>query len=251
MQPLLDRAVFWNMPAALRSYELPIWHERLMVGGVEAWFIPGPGGGPTVLFCHGNAGNLRFPNARRDRFLALHAAGADLWVFDYSGYGFSSGRPSEQQVYADARAVHELARYYHDESRPFILYGRSLGGAVATYLATEVQTPDALMVESTFSSAPDVCATWSHQCFADLMSYRFDSESRIRHLECPLYSIHGDDDRVVNYSLGRRLFDACPRGREFVTIEGAGHNNLQYAASGRYEEILARWVSQVNIREHG
>lgn len=216
-----------------------------MVGGVEVWYVPGQPEGPTVLFCHGNAGNLRFPTARRDRFLALNQAGANLWAFDYSGYGYSEGSPSEQQAYADARAVHELARYYHDANRPFVLYGRSLGGAVATYLATQVQTPDALMLESTFSSAPDVCASWSHRWVADLMTYRFDSLSRIGSLQCPLYAIHGDADRVVDHDLGARLFEACPLGREFATIAGAGHNNLQYAAAGRYEEILARWLDEV------
>lgn len=240
---IMDRASFWNLPSFVKNYELPVPYESMMIGGIETWFIPGRKDGPTVMFCHGNAGNLRFPHARRDRFLALHQAGANLWAFDYRGYGYSLGRPTEEGVYEDARAVHSAARASHTPGRPFVLFGRSLGGAVASYLATEVQTPDALILESTFSSAPDVCATWSGRALAELMSYRFDSFTRLESLQCPLYSIHGNNDWVVNYSLGSRLFENCPTGQEFVTIEGAGHNNLQRVAAGRYEATLDRWLA--------
>jgi pimeloyl-ACP methyl ester carboxylesterase len=239
---VLDRGTFWNIPAFIKSYEMPVPCHTLTLEGLEVWHVPGRGDGPTVLFCHGNAGHLRFPNVRRDRFLALHEAGANLWAFDYRGYGHSFGQPTEKGVYADARAVHALVREQHDESRPFVLFGRSLGGAVATYLATEVQCPDSLILESTFTSVRDVVASWTRPKIAEFMSYRFDSLARIPKLECPLYMIHGTHDRIVPYALGKQLWAACPVGSEFVSVWQAGHNNLQQAAGGLYEEKLGRWL---------
>lgn len=239
---LLDRCCFWALPGWVAGYRFPAPYEVIFESGLEVWFIPGRSDGPTVLFCHGNAGNLRFPTARRDRFLAVHQTGANLWVFDYRGFGRSRGTLSEAGVYEDARIVHTLARAAHSPARPFIIFGRSLGGAVATYLATEVQTPDRLVLESTFTSAPDVCAGWVGRRLADCMSYQFDSFSRIMELRCPLFMIHGNADRVVPYSLGRRLYRRYEGPKEFITVSGAGHNDLQKAARGLYEETLNRWI---------
>lgn len=240
--PLLDRMTFWNMPWFVKSYELPVYHVSLQHEGVEVWHVPGKETGPTVLFCHGNAGNLRFPNVRRERFMAIHRSGANLWAFDYSGYGMSSGSPTEETVYANARAVHELARKHHHQDRPFTIFGRSLGGAVATYLATEVQDPDLLILESTFTKVADVAACWSNMGLAEQMTYSFDSLRRIQSLSAPLKMIHGTSDRIVPFKLGKKLFEHCPSPKEFLEVTGAGHNNLQQKAAGAYENALSRWL---------
>ena len=239
---LLDRLCFWNVPGFIKSYELPVPHETFLHNGIEVWHVPGHEDGPTVLFCHGNAGNLRFPNVRRDRFLALHECGVNLWAFDYRGYGRSEGTPTENGVYEDAVAVHQLARESHQEGRPFVLFGRSLGGAVATYLATEIQSPDLLILESTFTCVSDVVSWWSSPKVAALMNNRFDSGSRFANLTCPVRFIHGTKDGVVPYELGRKLYDGYRGEKEFVTVMGAGHNNLQRRAEGLYEETLYRWL---------
>lgn len=241
--PVLDRLTFWNMPSFVKTYELPVPHTSIHHQGIEIWYIPGREKGPTVVFCHGNAGNLRFPKVRRDRFLAIHQTGANLWAFDYRGYGYSQGTPSEKACYEDAAAVHQMARQAHHPGSPFILFGRSLGGAVATYLATEVQCPDLLILESTFTSAPAVVASWSHPSIAGFMNNRFDSLKRFSDLQCPLRMIHGTKDFIVPYKLGRRLYQSCGREKEFVSVVGAGHNNLQAWSKGLYEETLYRWLS--------
>jgi pimeloyl-ACP methyl ester carboxylesterase len=211
---------------------------------MEVWYVPGTPDGPTVLFCHGNSGNLRFPKARGDRFRALHEAGAHLWAFDYRGFGLSSGKPSEQSVYEDAEAVHGLARHYHPQGTPFVLFGRSLGGAVATYLATEIEEPDLLILESTFTSVADVCTSYTHRLLASLMSYRFDSASRMPQLRAPLRMLHGTADQVVPYRLGQSLFELYSGAdKEFVTVAGAGHNDLPVKAGPAYPQTLARWLS--------
>lgn len=239
---ILDRGCFWALPGWVRSYRFPVPLEIFFVSNLEIWFIPGKGDGPTVLFCHGNSGNLRFPPARRNRLMAIHETGADLWVFDYRGYGRSAGSVSEAGLYEDARIVHSAARAAHRPERPFLIFGRSLGGAVATYLATEVQTPDCLILESTFTSAPEVCAGWVGPRLADCMTYRFDSLSRIERLSCPLRMIHGGWDRVVPHRLGRKLYERFSGPKEFVTVAKAGHNNLQQVAGGLYEKVLDRWI---------
>lgn len=240
---MFDRMTFWNMPSFVKSYELGVYHLTMIIEGVEVWYIPGRSDGPTVLFCHGNAGNLRFPNVRRDRLMAIHETGAHLWAFDYSGYGASEGTPSEESVYANARTVHRLAHRYHNPESRFVLFGRSLGGAVATYLATEVEKPDLLILESTFTSVADVAASWSHPRVAGAMTYEFNSAERMARLRCPLKMIHGTADRIVPYSLGEKLYECCPTHKEWLSVAGAGHNNVQQKAAGGYETALHSWLN--------
>jgi pimeloyl-ACP methyl ester carboxylesterase len=240
----LDRSVFWALPGWVKAYRPVIPLHSFFYRGMEVWYAPGASDGPTVLFCHGNSGNLRFPRARGDRFRALHLAGAHLWAFDYRGYGLSSGRPSESSFYQDAEAVHGLARHYHPQGVPFVLFGRSLGGAVATYLATEIQQPDLLILESTFTSTVEVCAGYTHRWLAAMMSYRFDSASRIHKLSAPLRMIHGTADQVVPYELGRKLYDMCAGDKELLSVEGAGHNDLFQKAGPLYQQTLRRWLGQ-------
>lgn len=244
---LLDRSVFWAAPGWIQGYRPRLPLHSFAYRGMEVWYVPGADDGPTVLFCHGNSGNLRFPRARGERFRTLHEAGAHLWAFDYRGFGCSSGRPSESSVYEDARAVHELARRYHPEGRPMVLFGRSLGGAVATYLATEVEQPELLILESTFTSVGDVASGYAHRWFSDRMSYRFDSASRLANLNAPLRMIHGTSDRVVPYRLGRELYGLY-RGpdREFITVPGAGHNDLAARAGPAYALTLRRWLREAD-----
>lgn len=239
---VFDRLCFWPLPGWVSLYRLSTPHQTIHHSGLEIWYIPGKPEGPTVLFCHGNSGNLCFPRARRDRLAAIHRTGANLWVFDYRGFGTSQGTPSETGLYEDAAIVHQLARSAHAPGQPFFLFGRSLGGAVATYLATEIQTPDHLILESTFTSATEVCSGWVGATLAGLMTYRFDSLSRIEQLQCSLSMIHGDCDFVVPYKLGRKLYERYHGPKEFVTVPGAGHNDLQEASGGLYEETLSRWI---------
>jgi fermentation-respiration switch protein FrsA (DUF1100 family) len=247
--PILDRLCFWNMPGWLKSYRLAIPHRSFQHQGLEIWQIPHSEDVPTVLFCHGNAGNLRFPNARRDRILALHQAGVNLWAFDYRGYGYSQGHPTERGLYEDVEAVYSLVLEHHKPQQPLVVFGRSLGGAVATYLATELKTPNLLILESTFTSAPEVCASRLGKRLAGFMDYRFASIDRIARLACPCKMIHGTADRIVPYALGRELYQHCPTEKEFVSVVGAGHNNLQRKSEGLYEETLRRWLSNLRLSD--
>ena len=242
----MDRCVFWALPGWVKAYRPEIPLHSFFYRGMEVWYVPGAPDGPTVLFCHGNSGNLRFPKARGERFKALHQAGAHLWAFDYRGYGLSGGKTTERSVYEDAEAVHGLARHYHPDGLPFVLFGRSLGGAVATYLASVVQQPDLLILESTFTSVNDVASCYTNRMLAGLMSYKFDSASRVSGLRCPLRMLHGTTDHVVPYKLGRKLFEAYPvADKELITVEGAGHNDLSEIAGPAYQAALRRWFRRL------
>lgn len=240
---LLDRCVFWALPGWIRAYSPELSVHSFEYRGMEVWYIPGRPDGPTVLFCHGNSGNLRFPSERGARLRALHQAGAHVWAFDYRGYGKSPGRPSESSFYRDAESVHGLARHFHPEGQRFVLFGRSLGGAVATYLATEVQTPDLLILESTFTNVPDVCTSYTWRSMGELMSYRFDSAARIHGLRSPLRMIHGTADKIVPFRLGRQLYESCATPKEMLTVHGAGHNDVMAKAGMSYQTTLNRWLA--------
>jgi len=189
----------------------------------------------TVLFFTGNAGNRshRVPICR-----LLNAMGCDVLIFDYRGYGENTGAPSEEGLANDAQAVWDYATQ-QAKLRPetLLIYGESLGGAVATRLAAEVcaaeTPPGGLVLRSTFSSMVDTASyhyPWLPVNW--LLVDRFPSVTHIANVSCPCLMLHGTRDRIVPLKLGRRLFAALPpqsqsRGdHRFVELPSAGHNDV-------------------------
>ena len=196
----------------------------------------------AILFLHGNAGNAshRLPNA-----LALAMLGADVLVIDYRGYGASEGRPSEQGAYADARAAlaHLVEERGFDESR-IVLFGRSLGGAIAVDLAQD-RALAGVILESTFSSAADVARGMLGAPGGWLVGGRFDSLGKIERVRAPLLFFHGDRDRVIPYALGERLFEAAPEPKQLETLSGAGHNDTVRVGGQPYLERIGSFLDEV------
>ncbi len=211
---------------------------------IHAFHLPGAprAGAPrALLFLHGNAGNAshRLPNAS-----LLAALGVDVLLLDYRGYGLSEGRPSEAGVYADARAglAHLL------EERDFapervVLFGRSLGGAVAVELAQD-RPLAGVILESTFTSVEDM-ARGIVGPLARLVAGGFDSRERIERMRAPLLFFHGDRDEVVPYGLGRELFAAAPEPKAFETLAGAGHNDTVEVGGRAYLARIGRFLDEV------
>ena len=215
---------------------------------IHAFFLPAIGEGPSsrraVLFLHGNAGNAshRLPNAAE-----LAALGTDVLLLDYRGYGLSEGTPSEPGAYADARAglAHLVDARETAESR-IVLFGRSLGGAVAVDLAAGSEPPVAgVILESTFSSAADAAASVFGAPFAALARGRLDSSSKIGRVRAPLLFFHGDRDEIVAYALGRRLYEQAPEPKAFETLAGAGHNDTVIVGGRPYFERIGRFLEEV------
>ena len=208
---------------------------------LHGWWVPARGAPARahVLLCHGNAGNVG------DR--VLHAAllaglGLDVLLFDYRGYGRSTGRPSEQGTYSDARGARSalLARPGVDPERVVHL-GESLGGAVALALALE-HPPAALVLQSTFTSVRDLARRHYPFIPPPLVPDAYPSLRRIADLRAPLLVIHGDRDEIVPLFHAEALFEAAREPKRLLVIEGAGHNDLLTVAGEQWAEAVAARV---------
>ena len=210
---------------------------------LHAWWIPAaerPIG--HVLFCHGNGGNIG------DRVLhaeLLHRAGLDVLLFDYRGYGRSTGRASEEGTYRDARAARAalLGRAEVDARR--VLYvGESLGGAVALALAVDAP-PAGLVLVSTFTSVADMARR--HYPFVPRAAVpdAYPSLRRIRELRAPLLVLHGDRDDLVPLMYGQELFDAAPEPKTMHVLSGVGHNDLVAGAGDEWAAAIAAFAGEV------
>ena len=219
---------------------------------LHGWFIPGdPEMVPnnTWLWFHGNGGN----NGYRIGELALahHLTGANLFIFDYRGYGESEGSPPEQGTYLDSRAVIEYLPGRDDVAQDQIVYlGHSLGAAVAVELAL-TRPPMAMMLVSPFASVRDMASiTRPFPPVAWLVRNHYDSLNRIRQLNVPLLVLHGDQDETVPLSQGRRLYDAANQPKRFQVLEGAAHNDTYEVGSEQYWGAIEKFLGELQPKDH-
>ena len=190
---------------------------------------------PVALFFSGNGGHRAYRVAEAG---LLTGAGADVFLFDYRGYGDNPGEPSEESLAADARAAWRYATNEQQvDPRSIFLYGESLGGAVATRLAAEFcaagAPPAGLILRSTFSTLADVARHhYPVLPIQMLMVERYASTERIAQVTCPILMLHGQQDTIVPYLLGRKLFAAAPATasdgtpKRFVDLPHADHNDI-------------------------
>jgi fermentation-respiration switch protein FrsA (DUF1100 family) len=192
-----------------------------------------------VLLCHGNGGNVgdRVPFAA-----LLTAAGFDVVVFDYRGYGRSSGKPSEQGTYLDARAaLASLLAQPGVEASRVLLLGESLGGAVAVDLAL-AHPPAGLVLLSTFTSVRAMARLHYPFIPAALVPDAYPSLRRIGALRAPLLVLHGEGDDVVPLSHARNLFEAAPEPKRIATFPGVGHADIVALAGEALAREIASWA---------
>jgi fermentation-respiration switch protein FrsA (DUF1100 family) len=199
---------------------------------VHGWFIPagvvaGDRPPPTIVHFHGNAENIA-PYSMLGPL--TREAGFNLLLVDYRGYGRSSGRPSEAGIYRDGEAALRYLR-----SRPgidagrIVLWGRSIGACVAVHLAAGDDGIAGLVLESSFTTARELLLHSGAIVLyplSFLATYRFDQKGKIAGVTAPVLFVHGTDDRIAPFRLGRRLHDLAPGPKTFLTIEGGGHNDL-------------------------
>jgi fermentation-respiration switch protein FrsA (DUF1100 family) len=209
---------------------------------LHAWFFPRTPPLATLLFCHGNAGNV---SHRLENVYYLLETGFQVLLFDYRGYGQSSGQPSEQGLYRDAAAAwsHLLERP-GTAGAPRLIFGRSLGGAVAVELATRVEA-DGLLIESTFTSIHTLARLMFPLPLPDL-PVKYDSLSKIAQIGMPLLAIHGQEDELIPFADGRALFDAALDPKVWYPIPGAGHNDTYLVGGEGYFRRLAAFASGLN-----
>lgn len=216
---------------------------------IHGWFIPSPQdplqggqevarGEGTVIFLHGNAGNI---GDRLGKIQFFHELGVDVLIIDYRGYGKSQGRPTEDGLYRDALAAYDYLCGRRDiDPRRIIAYGASLGGAVAVDLASQ-RPLSGLIVDSTFPSAADMARRIYPFVPSFLIQTKLDSLTKIRNLKIPKLFIHSKDDEIVPLALGRRLFEAAPAPKEFLEIAGS-HNEGYFDSQGKIAEAMIRFL---------
>jgi hypothetical protein len=208
------------------------------------WFVPAPGPW-TFLWLHGNAGNI---SHRVDNLRLVHdLVGAKVLIFDYRGYGRSAGTPTEEGTYRDAEAALAYLRARPDvDGRRIVYFGRSLGSAVAADLAVKAE-PAGLILESPFLSIRAMArAVLPFVPLGPLLRTRYDCLEKVRRLTCPLLVIHGDEDRLVPYSQGRRLFEAAKQPKTFYTVRSAGHNDTYIVGGEAYFAAITRFLESLS-----
>lgn len=214
---------------------------------INAWFVPYPDARATLLWFHGNAGNL---SNRVDQLRHFHqAVKLNVMMIDYREYGRSEGQVTEEGTYQDALTSYDYlwTRSDLDPAR-IVVFGQSLGAAVAIELAMQ-RKAYGLILEASFTSVQDMArAALPWLPIGPLFSTRYDSLSKIERVEAPLLILHGDRDEIVPYFQGRRIFEAAREPKTFYTISGAGHNNTYEVGGRAYFEAIARFIEGLPSR---
>ncbi|KMY69221.1 alpha/beta hydrolase [Desulfocarbo indianensis] len=222
-------------------------HEEQWIVGEEgvrlhAWWLPAPEARTVLLFFHGNAGNI---SHRLDNLRRLHAWGLSVLIFDYRGYGKSQGKISEPGFYADSRAALAagLARAQATGCR-LVLFGRSLGGAAAVSVAAEPRVAGVIL-ESTFTNLGDMAKVHFPLPGLGRLGSRFNSLGRIAEVRAPKLFIHGDRDDIVPWELGRRLYEAAPDPKSWLSLPGAGHNDTYLVGGDGYFRAIREFLDSL------
>jgi fermentation-respiration switch protein FrsA (DUF1100 family) len=210
--------------------------------GVEIhglWW-PEPAGAPVILFFHGNAQEVYSWSPVRDD---LEALGCRMLLVDYHGYGKSGGEPHEAGLYLDGRAALDWLAQQGVGDGEIVVFGKSLGGAVACEIAPGRRFR-ALVLESTFTSLESVARKLFPVLPGGLeLEERYASIEKIGKASCPVLIIHGDRDELIPTREGLRLFEVSPSPKELYLVAGAGHNDVSYVAGGEYARRIADFLS--------
>ena len=211
--------------------------------GVEliGWYKKAPDGAPTVLYFTGNAGSVAW---RSDRMKYIASLGYGYLFLNYRGYGGSEGSPHEEGLVADGLAAYQQLAHRGIHGDGIILFGESLGAAVAVQIASQREVK-ALILESPFTSAVDVAVkTYPYLPSQWLMKDRFESINHIKFIGAPLFIVHGETDQVVPFVLGQRLYEDALEPKTFVAVPGAGHNELDTSAVREKVEAFLKTLPQ-------
>ncbi len=208
---------------------------------LDGWFLPVEQARGVILFCHGNAGNI---SHRLDSLLIFHQLGFSTLIFDYRGYGRSQGRPTEAGTYADAEAAWQYLVQERDiDPDRIVIFGRSLGAAVAARLATD-HKPGALILESSFTSVPDMAAhLYPLLPVRWLSRLSYNVLESLQQISSPLLVIHSPDDEIIPFSHGERIFATARSPKAFLELKG-GHNEGFLVTEPAYSEGLDVFLAE-------
>ena len=216
---------------------------------LHGWFIPGRGD-DTLVWFHGNAANIS--NRVYNIMLLYQHVGANVFIFDYRGYGRSDGKPSEKGMYSDGEGVLEYLRSREDiDHDRLVLFGRSLGGCIVAELAMAHRVK-AVILESSFTSV-DAMARYNRPTIAFfipsrlLIKSRFDSIKKMPFIHSPVMVVHGDKDVTVPIHMGRELFNAANEPKQFYEIKGATHDDTHIVGGEAYFKALRDFIENPSV----
>lgn len=209
---------------------------------LHGWFVPADNESGTLLFFHGNAGNI---SHRLDSIRIFNKLGLSVLIIDYRGYGQSLGRVSEEGTYRDAEAAWKyLVEERKIASTKIIVFGRSLGGAIAARQAVK-NTPAAVILESVFTSVPDMAAKLYPVLPVRLLSrFCYDAQKDVEKITCPVLIIHSPADEIIPFENGLVLFESAREPKFFLKIRG-GHNDGFMVSGSVYENGLQEFVNRI------
>jgi len=201
------------------------------------WLAQPRSDAPVLLYLHGARWDVRSSAQRMRR---MHELGFAVLGIDYRGFGQSSAAlPSEASAHEDALAAWQWLAAQHPRSKRY-LFGHSLGSAIAVRLAGDVDDAAGLIVEGSFPSIPDVVKTmaWGWLPVAPLITQRFDAGTQIARVKAPLLVVHGSQDRQIQPTLGRALYERAHAPKRFVLVEGGTHHNTNAVGQAAYRDAI-------------
>ena len=206
---------------------------------IHGWFIPGNTESLTILFCHGNGGNI---GHRLEKLAFFQKLGLNTFIFDYRGYGKSEGAPSEKGLYKDADAAYSYLTVERGVPKErIVIYGESLGGPVAIDLAKN-ESVKALITEEAVASIRDMAKIVYPFIPPFVISSKFDSVAKIKNVNCPKLIIHSVDDEIVPFYLGEKLFNAARPQKKFLKIRGS-HNTAFFDSEKEVTEGVKSFLN--------
>jgi uncharacterized protein len=208
---------------------------------LSAWWVPADSPRGVLLFCHGNAGNI---SDRLDSIRIFNRLGLSLFIFDYRGYGKSSGSPSEGGTYRDVEAAwNYLVQNRRKDPQEIVVFGRSLGGPIAAWVS-QVQKPQALILESTFTSLRSAARDRLPGFFVKLLvPDRYPTLQYLTRIHCPVLILHSRKDEIIPFRHGEALYAAAGEPKEFVEINGS-HNRGFLDSQPFYEAAIDSFLSK-------
>lgn len=211
---------------------------------INGWFLPHMKPRATLLFLHGNGGNI---SHRMEKLLIFNRLGLAVFIIDYRGYGDSEGSPSEQGTYLDATAAWDyLTKERGIPENRIILYGESLGGAIASWLADRHKA-GALILESAFTSIGDMGKHYYPYLPVKLLArIKYPTMEYIHNVTCPVLVIHSKTDDIVPYIQGRKLYESAQEPKSFLEISG-DHNNGFMQSGQTYSNGINEFLTRNNF----
>lgn len=206
---------------------------------ISGWYIPSEGSKLTVLFCHGNGGNMMH---RLDSINIFNNMGLNCFIFDYRGYGNSEGTPSEEGTYMDAMGAYKwLTMEKKVPPDDIIIFGRSLGASVAAHLASRVDART-LIIESAFTSYVDIGRKfYPYMPVRWFARFSYETIEYIKKVHCPLMIIHSRNDDLVPFEFALELHEAANEPKELVEIFGS-HNDGFLISGEIYKKAWIKWL---------